>query len=221
MAPSNLGYSLREAFSHFGRNWTTSVGAVITIFLSLFIIGLFIIGSAMITSAIGTIEDSVTINAFISDEASDEDVEAFRATLESWDNVANVDFRSKDEALEAWQGMTDNADSTLSALDGENPLPRSFVIEMEDSSQVEAMAQQIKDDPGFQAIADGGDVENVPPTEDEEFTFDDTTPQGEKPDNPDTGVGLEGAGAIGAFAAAAAAGVILAAKNKKKSEEEE
>ena len=159
MAPSNLGYSLREAFSHFGRNWTTSVGAVITIFLSLFIIGLFIIGSAMITSAIGTIEDSVTINAFISDEASDEDVEAFRATLESWDNVAHVDFRTKDEALEAWQGMTDNADSTLSALDGENPLPRSFVIEMEDSSQVEAMAQQIKDDPGFQAIADGGDVE--------------------------------------------------------------
>lgn len=159
MAPSNLGYSLREAFSHFGRNWTTSVGAVITIFLSLFIIGLFIIGSAMITSAIGTIEDSVTINAFISDEASDEDVEAFRATLESWNNVAHVDFRSKDEALEAWQGMTDNADSTLSALDGENPLPRSFVIEMEDSSQVEAMADRIKEDPGFQAIADGGDVD--------------------------------------------------------------
>ena len=160
MAPSNLGYSLKEAGSHFFRNWTTSFGAVVTIFLSLFIIGLFIIGSAMVTSVIGNVEQEVTINVFLSDEASDEDVEAFEEELAGWDNVANVEFfRTKDEALEAWQGMTDNADSTLSALDGENPLPRSFVIEMEDSSQVEAMAQQIKDDPGFQAIADGGDVE--------------------------------------------------------------
>ena len=42
MAPTNVGYSFKEAISHFFRNWTTSLGAVITIFLSLFIIGLFI-----------------------------------------------------------------------------------------------------------------------------------------------------------------------------------
>ena len=33
MAPTNVGYSLKEAISHFFRNWTTSLGAVITIFL--------------------------------------------------------------------------------------------------------------------------------------------------------------------------------------------
>lgn len=49
MAPTNVGYSFKEAISHFFRNWTTSLGAVITIFLSLFIIGLFIMGSAMLT----------------------------------------------------------------------------------------------------------------------------------------------------------------------------
>lgn len=53
MAPSNFGYSIKEAFRHFFRNWTTSFGAVITIFLSLFIIGLFIIGSVLVNSAIG------------------------------------------------------------------------------------------------------------------------------------------------------------------------
>ena len=40
MVPSNFGYSLREAGSHFVRNLGTSIGAVITIFLSLFIIGM-------------------------------------------------------------------------------------------------------------------------------------------------------------------------------------
>ena len=160
MAPSNLGYSLKEAGSHFFRNWTTSFGAVVTIFLSLFIIGLFIIGSAMVTSVIGNVEQEVTINVFLSDEASDEDVEAFEEELAGWDNVANVEFKSKDDALEEYtSSMSNNADATLSALDGENPLPRSFVVEMEDPSQVEDMAERIKDDPAFQEIADNGSVD--------------------------------------------------------------
>ena len=44
MGLSNFGYSLREAGSHFRRNWSTALGAIVTIFLSLFIIGLFILG---------------------------------------------------------------------------------------------------------------------------------------------------------------------------------
>lgn len=159
MAPSNIGYSLREAFSHFFRNWTTSFGAVITIFLSLFIIGLFIVGSALVTSAIGTIEDTVTINVFISDDATDDEVQAFQEKLESWQNVQSVNFKSKDDALEEYRNMSSSADSTIAALDGENPLPRSYEVVMEDSSQVEDMANRIKEDTDFQAMADNGDVD--------------------------------------------------------------
>lgn len=159
MAPSNIGYSLREAFSHFFRNWTTSFGAVITIFLSLFIIGLFIVGSALVTSAIGTIEDTVTINVFISDDATDDEVQAFQEKLESWQNVQSVNFKSKEDALEEYRNMSSGADSTIAALDGENPLPRSYEVVMEDSSQVEDMASRIKEDTDFQAMADNGDVD--------------------------------------------------------------
>lgn len=159
MAPSNIGYSLREAFSHFFRNWTTSFGAVITIFLSLFIIGLFIVGSALVTSAIGTIEDTVTINVFISDDATDDEVQAFQEKLERWQNVQSVNFKSKEDALEEYRNMSSSADSTIAALDGENPLPRSYEVVMEDSSQVEDMANRIKEDTDFQAMADNGDVD--------------------------------------------------------------
>ena len=160
MAPSNFGYSLREAGSHFVRNLGTSVGAVITIFLSLFIIGLFILGSAVVNSVIGTVEDEVTINAFISDDATDEQIQAFQDKLESWDNVASVDFMTKEDALESYtSNISNNADATLSALDGENPLPRSFVVQMNDPSQVEETAQRIKSDSDFQQIVDDGDVD--------------------------------------------------------------
>ncbi len=162
MAPTNVGYSLKEAFSHFFRNWTTSLGAVITIFLSLFIIGLFIMGSAMVNSVIGTIEDQVTINAFISDDASSKDIKAFQTKLEGWKNVKSVTFKSKKDALSDYtKNMANsNADSTISALDGQNPLPRSFAIKMDDASHVESTANKIKKDADFQEIVDGGDVDS-------------------------------------------------------------
>ena len=161
MAPTNFGYSLKEAVSHFFRNWTTSLGAVITIFLSLFIIGLFIMGSAMVNSVIGTIEDQVTINAFISDDASDEAVQAFQKKLEGWANVKSVTFKTKEDALDDYtKNMANsNADSTMSALDGQNPLPRSFAIKMDDASHVEKTANKIKNDAEFKKIVDGGDVD--------------------------------------------------------------
>ena len=157
MAPSNLGYSLQEAGRHFVRNWTTSLGAVITIFLSLFIIGLFIVGSAMINAVIGDVEQQVTITAFISDDAPDDEVEAFQEKIEGWDNGKTVTFKSKEDALESYRESSSKADATISALDGENPLPRSFVIEMNEPSQVEGMADKIKEDEDFRQIVDDDD----------------------------------------------------------------
>ena len=163
MAPSNLGYSIKEAFSHFFRNLGSSIGAVVTIFLSLFIIGIFVIGSALVNSVIGSVEDQVTINVFISDDATDEQIEAFQEKLESWDNVASVTFKTKEDALEEYsENISNNAEATMEALDGENPLPRSFVIEMEDPSQVEEMAEQIKADEDYREI-----VEDNTPDEDD------------------------------------------------------
>lgn len=160
MAPTNIGYSLKEANRHFFRNWTTSLGAVITIFLSLFIIGLFIMGSAMVNKLIGTVEDQVTINAFISDDASDDDVDALLEKIEGWDNVKSVTLKSKEDALASYsEQISGDADATMSALDGENPLPRSYEIEMEEPSQVEDTANKLKDDADFQAIVDDGGVD--------------------------------------------------------------
>ena len=121
---------------------------------------MFIVGSVLVNSAIGNVEDQVTIQAYISDDASDEAVEAYQDKLERMDNVKNVEFVSKEDALEEYSSsISSNADATLSALDGQNPLPRSFRIEMEDPSQVEAMADEIKADSDFREIVDDANTD--------------------------------------------------------------
>lgn len=159
MAPSNIGYSFREVGQHFRRNWTTVLGAVVTIFLSLFIIGVFVLGSALINNMIGTVENEVTIQAFLSDDATDDQVSAYADKVRGWDNVESVEIRSKEEALEQYQTQMSNrnASDAITALDGENPLPASLVIKLGDPQQVEATATKIVDDSQFAQICDSKD----------------------------------------------------------------
>ena len=168
MAPSNIGYSLREAGHHFRRNWTTVLGAVVTIFLSLFIIGLFILGSAMINSVLGGVEDSLTIQAFLSDDADQAAVDAFKAEIESWDSVESVTYKSKEEALEEYRTSMSNrnASDAVAALDGDNPLPASLVVRLTDAQLVQSTAEQIASDPAFAQIRDGAHDPSTSASED-------------------------------------------------------
>ncbi len=158
---SNIGYSIREALNHFRRNWSTVFGAIVTIFLSLFIIGMFVLGSAMITNLVGNVEDRVTIQAFLSDTADQAMVDTLKAQIESWDNVESVRYKSKEEALQEYKETMSNrnAADAVAALDGENPVPASLVIKLDDPQQVEATANRLIADPSFAAVAD--DAEDV------------------------------------------------------------
>lgn len=168
MVPSNLGYSLREAGHHFRRNWTTVLGAIVTIFLSLFIIGMFVLGSVMISSVVGGVEDSVTIQAYLSDSASDADVESLQSKIEGWDNVDSVSYKTKEEALEEYRTSMSNrnASDAVAALDGENPLPASLVITLTDPQEVAATAERIMEDSDFLAIRDTADDPESSPADD-------------------------------------------------------
>lgn len=162
MGLSNVSYALREAFQHFRRNWSTCLGAVLTIFLSLFIIGVFVFGSTLVSSSVAGVEDKVTVQAFLSDEAVTNnftEVDALIADIKRWDNVESVEYKSKEQALDEYrQTMSNkNAADAVAALDGQNPVPASIVIKMNDPSQVESMANKLMNYDGFYRVADDPD----------------------------------------------------------------
>lgn len=161
MAPSNFGYALREAGHHILRGWSTALGAIVTIFLSLFIIGLFVLGSVLITNMVGSVEDQVTIQAFLSDDATSAEVESLQGSIESWEYVESVTYKSKEEALEEYRTTMSNknAAAAVEALDGENPVPASLVIQLTDPQEVSNVAEKLEADPTFASICD--DPDNV------------------------------------------------------------
>lgn len=159
MMPSNLGYSIREAFAHIRRNWSTCLGAIVTIFLSLFVIGVFMLGSNLLGNLVGNVEDRVTIQAFLADSADKGKVDAYQKKVEGWDNVESVTYKSKEEALQEYRETMSNrnAEDAVAALDGQNPVPASLVIKLDNPQKVEDLANKLIADDEFKAISDTPD----------------------------------------------------------------
>ena len=72
----NPGYFVREAFSSFRRNWVMSLVAVITIYLSLLLVGVFVV-SGMLVNKIVTLRrgEGATSPIFLKDGAASADVD--------------------------------------------------------------------------------------------------------------------------------------------------
>ncbi|MEG0217540.1 MAG: permease-like cell division protein FtsX [Raoultibacter sp.] len=151
---SSFFYFLKESLTGFTRNLSTTLGSIVTIFLSLLIIGVFLVGGGVIENVVSSVEDKVSITAFVADDATDAQVSKVENYIKGLDGVASVGFTTKDQALDKFKNsMTSNPD-IVDQLDGQNPLPASIDVELDDPQKVEAVAKSIEDNNDFKAIAE-------------------------------------------------------------------
>ena len=153
----SIFYFFREACKGFHRHLSTSIGSVITIFLSLLIIGTFVIGGVIVNNIVSSIESEVNITAYISDDAKDKDVKSFEQWIGSIDGVSKVKYTSKEDALEKFRSSMASSPEIIDQLDGQNPLPASFDIELDDPQAVQDIAKQIQDSKLFKKVCDNKD----------------------------------------------------------------
>lgn len=150
---SSLFYFFKESLQGFARNLSTTLGSIITIFLSLLIIGVFLVGGAMIERLMSSVESEVSITAYVADDASQNDIDSVMDYVRGLDGVANVSFTTKDQALENFEAST-TTPGIIEQLDGSNPLPASIDVELSDPQMVEGVANQLEANSTFQKIAD-------------------------------------------------------------------
>ena len=153
---SSFVYFIKEAMRGFTRNVSTTLGSIITIFLSLFVIGVFLVGAAVVENVVSSVESEVVITAYIGDDATDAQVSALTSEVKSMDGVASVSYTSKEKALEDFRAMSSNPE-IVDQLDGTNPLPASLSIELTDPKLVESVAGEIADSATFKNACDEPD----------------------------------------------------------------
>lgn len=151
---SSLLYFLKESLTGFTRNLSTALGSIVTIFLSLLIIGIFLIGGFIVENVVSSVEDKVSISVWLSDDASDSDITTLQNYIQGLEGVESVGFTTKDQALENFRNSMTSNPEIVDQLDGQNPLPASIEVELADPQMVETIAGQIRENATFQSICD-------------------------------------------------------------------
>lgn len=149
----NLNYFIRESLTSFRRNWVMSLGAVITIYLSLLIVGVSVGGSMIASQVVKDVEEKVQIRVFLKDGAAPADLDALQSVLEKDARVKSVSYTTKEQALEEFAQTMSESPELVDQLET-NPLPASFDVDLKTPQDVIAVVDMIKAEPSFAAVAD-------------------------------------------------------------------
>jgi len=120
--------------------------AITTIAITLFIVGFFIILVFDIQGILSSIKNQVEIAVYLKDNISDELKTYLEKEIKGWDEISQVNFISKDQALEKFKKENEGSE-ILKEIQG-NPLPASFELELKSPEKVEQVALRFMDKDG-------------------------------------------------------------------------
>jgi cell division transport system permease protein len=130
-----------EAFRSIGANISTTVAATMTVLIGMFLLGLFIALFSWVNSWTDHVRKDVIVKVFFeqSPEATEQQVNAVRAKIQTFPETKTVVFVSKEEALDR---MKAKYPTLVEGLVG-NPLPDAFEVTPKDADQVTSLANRL------------------------------------------------------------------------------
>ena len=120
--------------------------AITTVAITLFIVGFFIIIVFDIQGILSSIKNQVEIAVYLKDNVSGELKTYLENEIKGWDEISQVNFISKDQALEKFKKDNEGSE-ILKEIQG-NPLPASFELELKSPEKVEQVALRFMDKDG-------------------------------------------------------------------------
>jgi cell division transport system permease protein len=143
-----FSFFLGEALGSMRRNWVMAMAAVITVFISMAILGAVLATRYNLDQGATSLKNRVLIEVFIKDEVNSNDaqVKALQAKILAMPEVKqeSVKYISKEEALRRFE---DKFGPTITENLNINPLPASFEIQVKDPDDVDKVASRFFNDP--------------------------------------------------------------------------
>jgi cell division transport system permease protein len=133
-----------EAFRSMGANLSTSIAAVMTVLIGMFLLGLFIALGSWVISWTNHVKKDLVVNVYFctdltcGEEATAKQINAVSAQLEQNPDIKSFKFVSKEDA---WKEMQER----FPELTAENPLPPSYEVIPQDADRVQAIAGTLQE----------------------------------------------------------------------------
>ncbi|MFN2612608.1 MAG: cell division protein FtsX, partial [Solirubrobacterales bacterium] len=134
---SKIFFFIHEGLRAMRRAGAPSLAAVITIVVTVVLLGVLIPILQTTQGKANEVRDQLELKGFLYDDATPEETNALKAKIEAIPHVASVEYVSKDQALQILKGRLDDPKVT-DELDS-NPLPASFNIKVDDPDNLETV----------------------------------------------------------------------------------
>lgn len=144
MKNSSFGYIIGSAFRGMRKHFMMTTASVSVLIACMIIIGTAFLFAENVSNFMSQIEQQNEIVAFIDEKVPEEDYQPLQKKIESINGVADVDFVTKDEALEDYRAQLGDQGNYLDAYTGkDNPLRNSFNITISDLTLFESASTSI------------------------------------------------------------------------------
>ena len=158
MKLQTVEYYFREVLVSMIRNRWMTFASIGTVAVSLFVLGVFLILVMNMNKMAASLESQVQISVYINDELSEEGRKEIERMTRDLKSVAAIEYVPREEALKKFRERLGENKKILDALGDSNPLPNSFLVTVNNATDVKKTASAIADLYGVENVKSGQDV---------------------------------------------------------------
>lgn len=154
---SSLCYFLRETVTSLVRNRFMAVASILTVTLSMFILGAFLSAVLNINHMATYLESQVEMTVYLKDGIKTDDVMAVGKQLKQLNGLKGISFTNKDQALANFRESMGDQAALLDSMNG-NPLPASYKISFQSPDQLQDAVNLVKKYPQVDDVQYGQEI---------------------------------------------------------------
>lgn len=142
MRTSNVTYLVKKGISSVWKNFLMSFASFSILMVSLLLVSCAMLLMMNVSKIMSNIEDTNEITIYLEENVTDKQVEHIKSVLEKNNDLTDVQYYSKEQALEDFRNDMAEYSELLDYLD-ENPMPESFLVRVKDLSKIRSVVNTI------------------------------------------------------------------------------
>lgn len=154
---SSLSYFWGETFRSLFRNRFMAIASVLTVTLSMFILGVFLSAVLNINHMASYLENQVEMTVYLKDGLTTDQVMGIGKYLKAQPGMKEIKFTNKDQAMKDFRELMGDQQGLLDAING-NPLPASYQMSFQTPEQLKTAAEVVAKYQGVETVQYGKDI---------------------------------------------------------------
>lgn len=153
----NFPKHCKTAIKNIWRNGVMSVSSVFAVTITLVLIAVIGVVAVNIQDMTYSIENSLTIYVKMERELSDKEAQKIQPKIEAIEGVKHVEFFSKSDELDKLiESQSDDGKKLFENYRKNNPLGAAYNVEVDDTKQLQQVANQIEEIENVNEVSFGG-----------------------------------------------------------------